>query len=94
MGRRRRASRPPHRPAPLPRRLGRGHARPDTAIRLLTSGTTGPPKRVDLTFRTLERVLEGAKHYESQRAATYVVREVYQGGDVTRPTLVGNAVKS
>ena len=33
-------------------------------------------------------------YYESQRAATYVVREVYQGGDVVRPTLVGNAVKS
>jgi glycosyltransferase involved in cell wall biosynthesis len=29
-------------------------------------------------------------YYESQRAATYVVREVYQGGDVVRPTLVGN----
>ena len=28
-------------------------------------------------------------YYESQRAATYVVREVYQGGDVVRPTLVG-----
>ena len=25
-------------------------------------------------------------YYESQRAATYVVREVYQGGDVVRPT--------
>jgi len=33
-------------------------------------------------------------YYESQRAATYVVREVYQDGDVVRPTLVGNAVKS
>jgi glycosyltransferase involved in cell wall biosynthesis len=33
-------------------------------------------------------------YYESQRAATYIVREVYQGGDVVRPTLVGNAVKS
>ena len=33
-------------------------------------------------------------YYESQRAATYVVREVYQGGDVVRPTLVGNVVKS
>ena len=33
-------------------------------------------------------------YYESQRAATYVVREVYQGGDVVRPTLVGNAAKS
>src|SRR5690606_6857874 len=39
--------------------------RPDTAIRLLTSGTTGPPKRSDLTFSTLQRVLHGAKHYES-----------------------------
>jgi len=42
--------------------------RPDTAVRLLTSGTTGPPKRSDLTFETLERVLEGAKHYEAKRA--------------------------
>jgi acyl-CoA synthetase (AMP-forming)/AMP-acid ligase II len=42
--------------------------RPDTAIRLLTSGTTGPPKRVDLTYQTFVRVLEGAKHYEAKRA--------------------------
>jgi acyl-CoA synthetase (AMP-forming)/AMP-acid ligase II len=34
---------------------------------MLTSGTTGPPKRIDLTYRTLERVLAGAKHYESNR---------------------------
>ncbi|HEY2748039.1 MAG TPA: glycosyltransferase family 2 protein [Polyangia bacterium] len=32
-------------------------------------------------------------YYESQRAATYVVREQYQGGDVVRPTLVGNTQK-
>jgi acyl-coenzyme A synthetase/AMP-(fatty) acid ligase len=32
---------------------------------MLTSGTTGPPKRVDLSYRMLERVLIGAKHYES-----------------------------
>jgi acyl-CoA synthetase (AMP-forming)/AMP-acid ligase II len=38
-----------------------------TAVRMLTSGTTGPPKRVDLTYRTLERVMSGAKHYESNR---------------------------
>ena len=44
------------------RAQGRG-----TAVRMLTSGTTGPPKRVDLTYRTLERVLAGAKHYESNR---------------------------
>ena len=39
--------------------------RPGIAVRMLTSGTTGPPKRVDLTYETLERVLVGAKHYES-----------------------------
>jgi acyl-coenzyme A synthetase/AMP-(fatty) acid ligase len=53
----------------------RRQARPDTAVRLLTSGTTGPPKRSDLTFQTLERVLEGAKHYETQRAADLRLRE-------------------
>lgn len=34
------------------------------AVRMLTSGTTGPPKRVELTYRMLDRVLRGAKHYE------------------------------
>ena len=47
---------------------GPAPVRPKTAIRLLTSGTTGPPKRIDLTFQTFERVLEGAKHYEAKRA--------------------------
>jgi acyl-coenzyme A synthetase/AMP-(fatty) acid ligase len=43
-----------------------GHPdRPGVAVRMLTSGTTGPPKRVDLTYDTLDRVLAGAKHYES-----------------------------
>ena len=45
--------------------VDRAEPRPDTAVRLLTSGTTGPPKRSDLTFSTLQRVLHGAKHYES-----------------------------
>ena len=35
------------------------------AVRMLTSGTTGPPKRVDLTYSTLQRVMAGAKHYEA-----------------------------
>jgi acyl-CoA synthetase (AMP-forming)/AMP-acid ligase II len=54
-------------------RNGGGQTRPtsthdlNTAVRMLTSGTTGPPKRVDLTYGTLERVLTGAKHYESNR---------------------------
>lgn len=39
----------------------------DVAVQMLTSGTTGPPKRVDLSYETLWRVLAGAKHYESSR---------------------------
>lgn len=37
---------------------------PGVAVEMLTSGTTGPPKRVPLTYETLSRVLAGAKHYE------------------------------
>jgi acyl-CoA synthetase (AMP-forming)/AMP-acid ligase II len=44
------------------------------AVRMLTSGTTGPPKRVDLPYRMLERVLAGAKHYESDRAGELRLR--------------------
>jgi acyl-CoA synthetase (AMP-forming)/AMP-acid ligase II len=43
---------------------GERDRRPDVAVRMLTSGTTGPPKRIDLSYLTLERVLAGAKHYE------------------------------
>ena len=48
--------------------------RPGVAVRMLTSGTTGPPKRVDLTYETLERVLVGAKHYEANRATELRLR--------------------
>jgi acyl-CoA synthetase (AMP-forming)/AMP-acid ligase II len=48
--------------------------RPGVAVRMLTSGTTGPPKRVDLGYRMLERVLVGAKHYESNRDDTVRLR--------------------
>jgi acyl-CoA synthetase (AMP-forming)/AMP-acid ligase II len=37
------------------------------AVQMLTSGTTGPAKRIDLSYETLWRVLAGAKHYESNR---------------------------
>jgi len=37
------------------------------AVRMLTSGTTGPPKRIDLPYEMLDRSLAGAKHYESKR---------------------------
>jgi acyl-CoA synthetase (AMP-forming)/AMP-acid ligase II len=38
------------------------------AVQTLTSGTTGPPKRVPLTYETLHRVLVGAKYYERDSA--------------------------
>ncbi|WP_045875484.1 fatty acid--CoA ligase family protein [Pseudofrankia sp. DC12] len=38
--------------------------RPGVAVEMLTSGTTGPPKRVPLSYETFARVLAGAKHYE------------------------------
>ena len=37
---------------------------PEVAVEMLTSGTTGPPKRVPLTYETFQRVLAGAKYYE------------------------------
>jgi acyl-CoA synthetase (AMP-forming)/AMP-acid ligase II len=45
-------------------RVIRSH--PGVAVKMLTSGTTGPPKRIDLTTVTLSRALLGAKHYEAQ----------------------------
>jgi acyl-coenzyme A synthetase/AMP-(fatty) acid ligase len=63
---------------PLRVTLGAGSGgptlRPDIAVRMLTSGTTGPPKRIDLGFDTLERVLVGAKHYETNRTADLRLR--------------------
>jgi acyl-CoA synthetase (AMP-forming)/AMP-acid ligase II len=52
-----------------------GHPdRPGVAVRMLTSGTTGPPTRVDLTSQTFERVLAGAKHYEGDASTTLRLR--------------------
>jgi acyl-CoA synthetase (AMP-forming)/AMP-acid ligase II len=44
------------------------------AVRMLTSGTTGPPKRVDLPYAMLERVMVGAKHYEGNARAELTLR--------------------
>ena len=44
--------------------------RPGTAVLMLTSGTTGPPKRIELGADVLVRTMEGAKHYESGKALT------------------------
>lgn len=38
---------------------------PGVAVRMLTSGTTGPPKRIDLRYEMLDQVMRGAKHYET-----------------------------
>lgn len=48
----------------------RDHAEPDTgrpgvAIRMLTSGTTGPPKRIDLTYDMLARSVMGTEPDQS-----------------------------
>jgi acyl-CoA synthetase (AMP-forming)/AMP-acid ligase II len=48
--------------------------RPGVAVRMLTSGTTGPPKRVDLTYRTLEQVLLGNRHYGSTHESSSQLR--------------------
>jgi acyl-CoA synthetase (AMP-forming)/AMP-acid ligase II len=57
---------------------GAGSAEPSTcpgvAVQMLTSGTTGPPKRIDLRYEMLARALAGAKHYESKREAELKLR--------------------
>jgi len=51
-----------------------GPTRPGVAVQMLTSGTTGPPKRIDLGYEMLARSLTGAKHYESRRDAELRLR--------------------
>lgn len=51
--------------AAAPNGAAGGSSAPGVAVRMLTSGTTGPPKRIDLRFEMLELVMRGAKHYES-----------------------------
>jgi acyl-CoA synthetase (AMP-forming)/AMP-acid ligase II len=46
----------------------------DVAVEMLTSGTTGPPKRIELTYSTLERVLLDAKYYERDRRSAARLR--------------------
>ena len=42
-----------------------GAGRPGVAVRMLTSGTTGPPKRIDLTYDMLARSVIGAEPDQS-----------------------------
>jgi len=48
--------------------------RPGVAVRMLTSGTTGTPKRIELGYDLFERVLLGAKHYETNKSADLRLR--------------------
>jgi long-chain acyl-CoA synthetase len=51
----------------VPDERPRGSVPDGTAVLMLTSGTTGPPKRVPLLYRNLEQSLLGARHYESDK---------------------------
>ncbi len=44
------------------------------AVEMLTSGTTGPAKRIPLTYQTLSRVMAGAKHYEAKKKSELRLR--------------------
>ncbi len=67
--------------------VGEGHAyhdvRPGVAVRMLTSGTTGPPKRVDLTYDMLAHSVMGPEH-----ARPPAPREVRQGVAIVNSPLV------
>ena len=60
---------------PPARDLTQVPGRPGVAVRMLTSGTTGPPKRIDLTYGVLDRVMQGAKHYESNAQSELRLRD-------------------
>jgi long-chain acyl-CoA synthetase len=64
---------------------GRGHdaVRPDVAVRMLTSGTTGPPKRIDLTYDMLAHSVLGPKPDSSKAPA-----EVRSGVAIVNAPLV------
>jgi acyl-CoA synthetase (AMP-forming)/AMP-acid ligase II len=44
-------------------RLADGTEHPGVAVRMLTSGTTGPPKRIDLSYNALDATMRGATEY-------------------------------
>jgi long-chain acyl-CoA synthetase len=64
---------------------GRGHdaVRPGVAVRMLTSGTTGPPKRIDLTYDMLAHSVLGPKPDSSKAPA-----EVRSGVAIVNAPLV------
>jgi long-chain acyl-CoA synthetase len=70
----------PQVPAPRP-----GAGRPGVAVRMLTSGTTGPPKRVDLTYDMLARsVITSEPPTELRRGVAIVNAPMVHIGGVFR----------
>ena len=68
----------------------RRRATPGVAVSMLTSGTTGPPKRVPIGYRNLAASFAGAAHYESgtpwrARLRSGLVTGSYADGARTRP---------
>ena len=54
---------------PRPTAEGFREAMPGVAVEMLTSGTTGPPKRVELRLDAIATALLGSKHYERTGAS-------------------------
>jgi acyl-CoA synthetase (AMP-forming)/AMP-acid ligase II len=52
----------------------RAAPRPGVAVLMLTSGTTGPPKRIELSSDVVVRTMIGAKHYETARQSGVALR--------------------
>jgi len=50
---------------------------PGVAVEMLTSGTTGPPKRIQLRSDAFEKSILGASHYESNRPVKPTLRESF-----------------
>lgn len=47
---------------------------PGVALEMMTSGTTGPPKRIPLTYKSIAQSILGASHYNSKKSETLTLR--------------------
>lgn len=65
-------------------RGGTAEPRPSVAVRMLTSGTTGPPKRIDLTYDMLARSLMGPPPTALRRGVAIVNAPLVHIGGVFR----------
>ncbi|MUL68082.1 AMP-dependent synthetase [Mycobacterium sp. CBMA 234] len=63
---------------------GTAAPRPSVAVRMLTSGTTGPPKRIDLTYDMLARSLMGPAPTALRRGVAIVNAPLVHIGGVFR----------